>query len=235
LEEAARLEKEQKEQRRKQEEKKLRKEAEALELQRLKEEEERRLKLKQEEERILKAKQEEALRLAQERERAKEEKERKEKEEREEQERLSKLAEETRLRLEEATAKAKAEANSEPKPDEREEAELEAHKGDGKQDGQLEDGKDVDTETLKTMEDDKDKLKDNLRINTTSIHSPTSDKRRPGPLDLTSATRSASPVVAALATARVIADIATVSYSEGYHSPHPDLNQNVKNGKFRYH
>ena len=145
-------------------------------------------------------------------------KKRKEKEEREEQERLSKLAEETRLRLEEATAKAKAEAISEPKPEEREEAELEAHKGDGKQDGQLEDGKDVDTETLKTMEDGKDKLKDSLRINTTSIHSPTSDKRRPGPLDLTSATCSASPVVAALATARVIADIATVTvsyYSEG--------------------
>ena len=234
LEKAARLEKEQKELRRKQEEEKARKEAEALELQRLKEEEERKLKLKQEEERILKAKEEEkALRLAQER--AKEEKERKEKEEREEQERLAKLAEETRLRLEEeAAAKAKAEAISEPKPKEKEEAELEAQKGDGKEDGQLEDGKDVDTETPKSLEDGKDKLKDGLRINTTSITSPTSDKRRPGPLDLTGA-RSASPVVAALATARVIADIATVPYPEGVHSPHPDLNQNVKDGKFRYH
>jgi hypothetical protein len=76
----------------------------------------------------------------------------------------------------------------------------------------------------------KDKLKDGLHINTTvSSLSPTSDRRRPGPLDLT---RSASPVVAALAT--VIADIATVSYPEGYHSPNPDLNQNVENGKFRY-
>ena len=56
-----------------------------------------------------------------------------------------------------------------------------------------------------------------------------------GPLDLTSALRSASPVVTALATARVITDIASVSYPEGYHSPHPDLNRNVKNGKFRYH
>jgi hypothetical protein len=36
-------------------------------------------------------------------------------------------------------------------------------------------------------------------------------------------TRSASPVVATLATARVIADIATVSYHEGYHSSHPAL------------
>jgi translation initiation factor 4G len=91
----------------------------------------------------------------------------------------------------------------------------------------MEDGKDA-----------KDKPKDALRINTTSINSPTSDKRRPGPLDLSGATaaiRSASPVVAALATARVIADIATVPYPEGYHSPHPDLSQNVINGKFRYY
>ena len=207
-------------------------------LQRLKEEEEWRLKLKQKEEHILKAKEEEeekALWLAQERERVKEEKEQNEKEEQEEQEQLPKLVEETWLCLEEeAAAKAKAEAVSEPKPEEREKAELEAHKGDGKQDRQLEDGKDVDTETLKTMEDGKDKLKDSLRINTASVHSPTSDKWRPGPLDLTSATRSASPIVMAFATARVIADIATVSYPEGYHSPHPDLNQNVKNRKFRY-
>jgi hypothetical protein len=34
-----------------------------------------------------------------------------------------------------------------------------------------------------------------------------------------------APVVAALATVCVIADIATVSYPEGYHSPNPDLNQ----------
>ena len=209
LEEAARLEKRGRKQRRKQEER-LRKEAEALlELQRLKEEE-RRFKLEQEEGRTLKAKQEEekALRLAQER--AKEEKERKEKDEQEEQERSSKLAEETRFRLEEeVAAKAKAEAISELEPEEKEEAKLEAHKGDGKQD-ELEDGK------------------------TTSINSPRSDRRRPGPLDLASAIKSASPDVA-LAAARFIDDIATVSYPEGVQHPHPDLNQNVKNGKFRYH
>jgi translation initiation factor 4G len=44
-----------------------------------------------------------------------------------------------------AAAKAKAEAISKPEPEKKEEAELEAHKGDGKEDGQLEDGKDVDT------------------------------------------------------------------------------------------
>ena len=83
--------------------------------------------------------------------------------------------------------------------------------------------------------DGKDKPKDGLCINTTSIISPTTNKRRPGPLDLTGAIRSASPVVAVLATAHVIANITTVPYPEGVHSPHPDLNQNVKNGKFRYH
>ena len=96
---------------------------------------------------------------------------------------------------------------------------------------QPEDGKDVDTETSKSMEESKDKHKDGLHINTTSISSPSSDKRQPGPLDLT---RSASPVVASLTASRVIADIATVSYPEGYHSLNPDLNQNVKNGKFGY-
>ena len=162
LEKAARLEKEQKELRRKQEEK-ARREAEVLELQRLEEEEERKLKLKQEEERILKTKREEekALRLGQER--AKRTKRKKEQEERE---RLSKLAEEARLRLEEEAAKAKAEAISisEPEPEEREEGELEAQKGYEKQDGQLEDGKDIDTETSKSMENGKDIPEDGLRI-----------------------------------------------------------------------
>ena len=108
--------------------------------------------MKQEEERILNANQEEkALRLG--KERAKEGKERKEKEEREEQERLSKLVDQTRLRLEEeAAAKAKAE--------------------------QLGDGKDVDTETSKSIEDGKNNPEDGLRIDTTSISSSTSDKRR---------------------------------------------------------
>ena len=60
----------------------------------------------------------------------------------------------------------------------------------------------------------------------TSINPPKS-----GPLDLTSVRYvPASSVV----TPRFIADIATVSYPEGYHGPHPDLNQTVKNGKFRY-
>ena len=77
------------------------------------------------------------------------------------------------------------------------------------------------------------KAKDGLRINTTSINSPTSDKQQPGSLDLSGATRSASPVVASLATARIIADIATVPYPECYHSPHPDLNQNMNKQKIQ--
>ena len=114
-------------------------------------------------------------------------------------------------------------------------AELE---GDGKQEGQLENGKVVDDETSMSMEDGKDKPEDrhHIRVNTTSIDSPTSHKRRPRPLDLTrSASRVVAPrVVAPLAATRFITDIATVPYPEGYHSPHPDLNQNVKNGRFRY-
>ena len=197
LEAAAPLKKREKKQRRKE-----RKEAEALELQRLKEEEERRLKLKQEEARILKAKREEekVLQLAQER-----AKERKENEERQEHEQLSKLA-----------------------------AELDDRKGKRKQDKQFEDGKAVDNETSISMEGGKNKFKDGLRINTTSINSPTSNKRRLGPLDLSGA-RSTCPVAASLAAARFITDIATVSYPEGYQGPQPDLNHNVKNGKFRYH
>ena len=109
--------------------------------------------------------------------------------------------------------------------------------------GQLEYGKDVDAEMPKSIEDGKDgkdKSKDSLRINTTFIRSPTSDKRRrPGPLDLSGATSPASSVTAlassVAALANVIADIATVPYPEGFHSPHPDLNQDMKNSKFRYH
>jgi hypothetical protein len=44
------------------------------------------------------------------------------------------------------------------------EVELEAHKGDGKEDGQLEDGKVVGADTPKSMEDGKDIPKDGLRI-----------------------------------------------------------------------
>ena len=172
---AARLDKARKELLRKKEDERVRKEAEALELQRLKEEEERKLKLKQEEKRhgMLKAKQKEkALRPAQER--AKEEKERMENEEREDQERSTKLAEETRLRLEEAATKAKAEETS---IFERSHSPCEAQARLSllvKQDGQLEDGRDVDTETSSSnsTEDGKDKSKDDLRIveKFTTIH-----------------------------------------------------------------
>jgi len=101
------------------------------------------------------------------------------------------------------------------------------------QDGQLENGKVVDNETSMSMEDGKDNPEDGINTTSTFINSPTSE-RRPGPLDLSRVVRSASPVVASLAAARFIADIATVPYPEGYQGPHPDLNQNMKNGKFRY-
>ena len=59
-----------------------------------------------------------------------------------------------------------------------EEGELEAHKGDGKQDGRLEEIKVVDTETPKSVEDGKDKPKDSLCINTTSISSPSTPNKQ---------------------------------------------------------
>ena len=150
---AARLEKARKELLRKKEEERVRNEAEALELQRMKREEERKLKLKQEEKRILKAKQKEKAfsRLVQ---------ERKEKEAREGQERLTKLAEETRLRLEEAAAKANTEEISISEPSH---SPCEAQDRLSllvKQDVQLEDGRDEDTETSKSMDDGKDKSND---------------------------------------------------------------------------
>ncbi|KIK01165.1 hypothetical protein K443DRAFT_60383, partial [Laccaria amethystina LaAM-08-1] len=40
--------------------------------------------------------------------------------------------------------------------------------------------------------------------------------------------------LSALATARNIDDIGTVQYPEGVRSPKPELNANVKHGRFRY-
>ncbi|KAH9912525.1 eukaryotic translation initiation factor 4G1, eIF4E-binding domain-containing protein, partial [Fomitopsis serialis] len=64
----------------------------------------------------------------------------------------------------------------------------------------------------------------------------TSKKRRAGPLDLSS-TRSqpvAQPLPSALATARTIEDLGSVSYPEGIKGPKVELNMNAKHGKFRY-
>lgn len=60
-------------------------------------------------------------------------------------------------------------------------------------------------------------------------------KTRPGPLDLSGATKNIPAALpSALATARVIEDLDHISYPEGISSPKPELNANSKKGKFRY-
>ncbi|KAF9485987.1 hypothetical protein BDN70DRAFT_870471 [Pholiota conissans] len=201
------------------EEERLRKEEEEREAQRLREEEER--KRKEEEE--------EARRVAEEKAK-KEEEERLEKEriEKEKAEQEAKEAEAERLRIEQEAAKKEAEAAATPEP--ASESSKEA----------TEDGEVVEDKVAEgpAPADAKEKLKDGLRINTNPVPiSPSFDRKRPGPLDLTgaktiSAAGAATP--GPLATARIIADINTVQYPEGVRSPHPELNQNAKEGKFRY-
>ena len=102
-----------------------------------------------------------------------------------------------------------------------------------------EDGEVAESESPEVKEEDKDKLKDKetLRIDT-SAASPTSVefRRRPGPLDLTYASKrdSITPsLLSALATARIIEDVNQVPYPEGIKSPSVELNTNAKDGKFK--
>jgi len=232
----------------KEDEERLRKAAEEREARRKKEEEERKRKLEEEAKRLAeeKAKREEAERLQKEKE-AKEreekaekerlekerlekerlEKERLEKErlekERLEKERLAKEAEEQRLRLEKEEADKKAAAAAAAAAAVAE-SQLQDGKAEAKEEGEVVEEKKAPAPT-----------KEALRINTATI-SPTFDRRsRPGPLDLTEAKKSTITTPStALATARIISDISTVPYPEGVSSPLPELNQNAKEGKFRY-
>ncbi|KAF8911486.1 hypothetical protein CPB84DRAFT_1722762 [Gymnopilus junonius] len=218
-------EEEKKERLRKEEEARLRKEAEEREAQRLREEEERKRK---------EAEEAEAKRIAEEKAKKEEEahlqKEREEKEavEKSEKERLAKEAEAEKLRLEQEAA-----AKAQEKP-----AEAEA---DGKSESTMEEGEVTEegqeVEIPATAQDGKDRLKEGLRIDTTTgAVSPTTERRqRPGPLDLSVAKKANIPAPqTALATARIITDISTVQYPEGVLSPRPELNENAKAGKYRY-
>jgi len=143
------------------------------------------------------------------------EKEAKEKQERErlERERAEKEraehaeAEWLRLEQREAERKTATEAQVDARP--------------GKEDGEI----DEDDTSPAATQYGKDKVKENLRIST----------NYPGNLDLTDAKKTNIPAPqSALATARVISDINAVTYPEGVSSPNPALNQNAKEGKFRY-
>ena len=97
----------------------------------------------------------------------------------------------------------------------------------------MEEGEIYDDQHTPPAQDGREKVRESLRIDT---NAPAIGRQRhPGPLDLDEAKKShiAGPQ-SALATARIISDIHTVSYPEGVSSPNPALNQNAKEGKFRY-
>ncbi|KAF9031242.1 hypothetical protein BDZ89DRAFT_1101175 [Hymenopellis radicata] len=211
-------EKEEREQREKEEKEaaeKKRIEEERLEAERLKKEEEER-----EAERL--RKEEEDKRKAEEE--AEKERVRKEEEEKaKEQERLRLEAEDkekARLAEEEATkAKAAAEAAATPKEEPTPPAASTPEPEEG--------------EVIELAKDSKLDRKD-LRIDTAAPSE--LPRRRPGPLDLSSAQRSniPAPLPSALATARIINDLGSVPYPEGVKSPSVELNIGAKDNKFRY-
>ncbi|KXN93010.1 hypothetical protein AN958_09813 [Leucoagaricus sp. SymC.cos] len=86
------------------------------------------------------------------------------------------------------------------------------------------------TQSLKgSGPEDKPQVKELLRINTSEPL-----KKRPGRLDFPNTGSVLAPFPSALATARVIDDLGRVQYPKGISSPDPELNANVKDGKFRY-
>jgi hypothetical protein len=96
----------------------------------------------------------------------------------------------------------------------------------------MEEGEICDQDIPALNQDGREKIRENLRIDT----NPAIGRRRhPGPLDLEEAKKSsiAGPQ-SALATARIISDIHSVPYPEEVSSPNPALNQNAKEGKFRF-
>ncbi|THV06205.1 hypothetical protein K435DRAFT_711730 [Dendrothele bispora CBS 962.96] len=184
-----------------------------------KEKEEAERKAKEEEERLRKEK-EEAER------KAKEEEERKEKEaaERRKHEEEKEKAEKERIQKEKeeaeaASKKAAAEKETKVANDSLEEGEIVESK---------EESKDVPA-GLKDKTESKAEDKKPLRIDTESHV-----RRRPGPLDLSTAKNVPAALPSALATARNIDDLGRVPYPEGVKSPSVELNVNAKDGKFRY-
>lgn len=246
-EEQARLEQEKKEaEERAVEERKRQAEEEAR---RLEEEQLRREEQKREEER----KRQEMARVEEERQR--EEKERKEQEllkhakeqeerelrEREEREREEREAREREQREREEQELAKKEAEQRQLEEQENEAALESRRIGDKLESSLdelqepEEGEVIESEgitesqvhsALRTSKTQKE----SLRIDTTEL-----SRRRPGPLDITAARKdSSTPPLSALMTARNLDRLDEVEYPEGIKSPKVELNQNAKDGKFRY-
>ena len=74
-----------------------------------------------------------------------------------------------------------------------------------------------------------------LRTDTALASPDAPRKRHPGPLDLSSTCNQpiSQPLPSALATARTIEDLGTVSYLEGIGNPRVELDINAKRDKFR--
>ena len=205
------------------EEEKKRKEEEdkkkAEEDEKRKEEAERKRKEQEQEaerERIRKEEEEEKEKIREEeaRKAAEEEKKRKEREEEDrkaaeaERLRLAKEAEDRRVKEEEKKVAAKLAEEQKP-----------------------EEGEIVDSPTAEEPPKEVREVfsrKEGLKIDTSIT------KTRPGPLDLSGATKNvvAAPP-SALATARIIEDLGHISYPDGITSPKVELNVNSKKGKFR--
>ncbi|KAL0571793.1 hypothetical protein V5O48_010167 [Marasmius crinis-equi] len=220
-EEKARKDKEEAEKKKKEAEAKAKKDEE----ERRKKEEEAALKKKQEEDRKKKEEEEERIRKEKEEQQKKEEEERRKKEDEEkqraeEEERVKKDAEEKARLQKEAEAAAAAAKSAEDA--------AKASKAEEREEGEV-------VEDAPPKAEDKEKEKKSLKIETGSLEgAPT--RRRPGPLDLSSAQKPniPQPLPSALATARIIDDLGRVPYPEGVRSPKVELNVNAQSGKFRY-
>ncbi|KAI6029329.1 hypothetical protein BKA83DRAFT_4217320 [Pisolithus microcarpus] len=242
-EEQARLEQEKQEaedRAKREEEERKRKEEEAAKRREEEEEEKKRKEKEEEEERARKAEEEKL--------RQEEERKRREEEERLEEERRI----EERVREEKERVERERREREQAELEEKERAEREAERQ--RQEAEAETQKDgdiVESPTQEPLEVEEGEViengevfepqingasnlsksqKESLRIDTSELA-----RRRPGPLDINAAKKdSSAPPLSALLTARNIDRLEEVEYPEGIRSPKTELNQNVKDGKFRY-
>ncbi|KAI6106519.1 armadillo-type protein [Pisolithus croceorrhizus] len=243
-EEQARLEQEKQEaeERAKQEEEERKRKEEEAAKRREEEEEERKRKEKEEEEERARKEEEEKIRQEEERKR-REEEERLEEERRiEERLREEKEREERERReREQAELEEKERAEREAERQRQEEAEAETRK-DGDivespiqesleiEEGEVVENGEVFEHQINGASNLSKSQKESLRIDTSEVA-----RRRPGPLDINAAKQdSSAPPLSALLTARNIDRLDEVEYPEGIRSPKTELNQNAKDGKFRY-
>ncbi|KAI0696675.1 hypothetical protein C8T65DRAFT_583280 [Cerioporus squamosus] len=166
--------------------------------------------------------------------RQKEEEERRQREE--EEERKRKAEEEERLRKEAEEKARKEEEERAAKEAEQAQAKAEEAKAEPEEGEVQESEQAVEAADEAAKEEAKDTVSDKAPLRIDTALTPSEGKRRPGRLDLSSTKNPAipAPLPSALATARIIEDIGSIQYPEGFKSPKPELNVNAKQGKFRY-